>query len=341
MTATVAKTTRIVMLDPQPETEVAFAQSLLPEAGFAVAAPPPDGQATADLLAEADAVVTRSRPVGAEVFAAAPNLKLVQKYGGRPDRLDLEAARQAGVAVAVMPLRGCVAVAELAMTLILALSKQLIEAHRVTAEGAYRELGLEPKRTSQRVHAFQWMKLPHLQEIRGQTLGIVGFGEIGTEVAKRARAFEMEVLYYKREPLPAAIEQSLGVRAAPLDDLLRAADFVTLHVPHSPETDRLIGERELGLMKPSASLVNTCRGPVVDEAALIAALQQRTIAGAGLDVFDDEPLPFDNPLTHLDNVILTPHIGGGTGGAREKQLRDVLDNVVRFARGEPARHRLV
>ncbi len=340
MTATA--THRLVMLDPQPETEIAFAQGLLPETGFAFAAPPPGANdLPRDLLADAEAIVTRSRPVTAETIAASPHLKLVQKYGGRPDRLDLEAARQAGVAVAVMPLRGCIAVAELAMTLVLALSKQLIDAHQATVSGAYRDLGLEPKQTSQRVHAFQWMKLPRLQELSGQTLGIVGFGEIGTEVAKRARAFEMEVLYHKREPLPADIEQRLGVRAAPLDDLLRAADFVTLHVPHGPETDPLIGARELALMKPTASLVNTCRGPVVDEGALIEALRAGAIAGAGLDVFDQEPLPFDSPLTRLDNVILTPHIGGGTGGAREKQLRDVLDNVVRFARGEPIKHRLV
>jgi len=332
---------RIVMLDPQPESEVAFAHSLLPDEGFTVAAPPPESEATPDLLAAADAVVTRGKTVGADLLASAPHLKLVQKYGGRPDRLDLEAARRAGVAVAVMPLRGCIAVAELAMTLILALSKQLIAAHRDTAAGAYRDLGLTPTQTSQRVHAFQWMKLPHLREIRGQTLGIVGFGEIGTEVAKRARAFDMEVLYHKREPLPAAIERDLGVRAAPLDDLLRAADVVTLHVPHGPGTDPLIGARELALMKPTAYLVNTCRGPVVDEAALIDALERRAIAGAGLDVFDQEPLPHDSPLTRLDNVILTPHIGGGTGGAREKQLRDVLDNVVRFARGDEPRHRLV
>ena len=340
MTATASL--RVVMLDPTAETEIAFAQSLLPETGFAVVAPPAGAEGPSpDLLAGAQAIVTRSQPVTAETIAASPDLKLVQKYGGRPDRLDLDAARAAGVAVAVMPLRGCIAVAELAMTLILALSKQLVEAHQATVGGAYRELGLEPKQTSQRVHAFQWMKLPHLQEVRGQTLGIVGFGEIGTEVAKRARAFEMEVLYHKREPLPREIEERLGVRAAPLDELLGVADFVSLHVPHGPETDRLIGARELGLMKPTAYLINTCRGPVVDEAALIAALRSRAIAGAGLDVFDQEPLPFDSPLTQLDNVILTPHIGGGTGGAREKQMRDVLDNVVRFARGEPLRHRLV
>ena len=239
-------------------------------------------------------------------------MKIVQKYGGRPDRLDLDAARNAGVAVAVMPLRGCIAVAELAMTLILALSKQLIEAHRATATGAYRDLGLEPAPSSQRVFAFQWMKLPHLQEVRGKTLGLIGFGEIGTEVARRARAFEMNVLYSKREPLPAAIEEMLGVRAAPLDDLLRSSDFVSLHVPHGPETDRLIGARELALMKPTASIINTCRGPVIDEEALIAALHDGTIASAGLDVFTFEPLQFDSPAhparqRHLDPAYRRRH----------------------------------
>jgi glyoxylate reductase len=330
------------MLDPMPETEVIFAQSLLPETGFLVTAPAPDASAPSlELLATADAIVTRAEPVTAEILAASPNVKVVQKYGGRPDRLDLDAAEKAGVAVAVMPLCGCIAVAELTMTLILALSKQLITAHRLTATGAYRDLGLEPTPSSQRVHAFQWMKLPHLQEVRGTTLGLIGFGEIGTEVARRARAFEMNVLYYKREPLAAAIEEMLGVRAAPLDDLLRTSDFISLHVPHGPETDRLIGARELALMKPTASLINTCRGPVVDEAALIAALRERTIASAALDVFTLEPLQFDSPPTQLDNVILTPHIGGGTGGAREKQMRDVLANVVRFASREPLQHRLV
>jgi phosphoglycerate dehydrogenase-like enzyme len=332
----------IHMLDPMPETEMTFAQSLLPKSGFLVTAPAPDASAPSpELLATVDALVTRTQPVTAEILAASPNVKIVQKYGGRPDRLDLDAARNAGVAVAVMPLCGCIAVAELAMTLILALSKQLIEAHRATAAGAYRDLGLEPAPSSQRIFAFQWMKLPHLQEVRGKTLGLIGFGEIGTEVARRARAFEMNVLYSKREPLPAAIEEMLGVRAAPLDDLLRSSDFISLHVPHGPETDRLIGARELALMKPSASLINTCRGPVVDEEALIVALRNGTIASAGLDVFTLEPLQFDSPLTQLDNVILTPHIGGGTGGAREKQMRDVLANVVHFASGEPLQHRLV
>jgi len=123
--------------------------------------------------------------------------------------------------------------------------------------------------------------------------------------------------------------------------MLRDADFVLLSLPHTPESERLIGERELGLMKPSAFLVNIARGGLVDEKALVAALRERRIAGAGLDVFVEEPVPYDHPLLQLDNVILTPHIGGGSGGARVKQMSDVLDNVVRFARGEPARHVLV
>lgn len=342
MTAAPTTTFNLFMLDPTPQPEREFMQSLLPGDGFLVSATA-DGESESSptQLADIEAIVTRTQPVTAETIAASPNLKLVQKYGGRPDRLDLDAAKAAGVAVAVMPLRGCIAVAELAMTLLLALSKQLVEAHEATATGAYRGLGLEPAPTSQRVHAFQWMKLPHLQEVRGKTLGLVGFGEIGTEVAKRARAFDMDIVYAKREPLPAHIEAMLGVRSAPLDDLLRQSDFISLHVPHSEATDKLIGARELALMKPTASLINTCRGPVVDEEALIAALQNRTIASAGLDVFVLEPLQHDSPLTQLDNVILTPHIGGGTGGAREKQMRDVLDNVVRFARGESLLNRLV
>ncbi|MGH2618275.1 MAG: 2-hydroxyacid dehydrogenase, partial [Thermomicrobiales bacterium] len=284
MTAAPTRTYRVLMLDPTPDSEREFMQSLLPDDGFAMTATAADDAGPSpELLAEAEAIVTRTRPVSAETIAASPHLKLVQKYGGRPDRLDLDTAKEAGVAVAVMPLRGCIAVAELAMTLLLALSKQLVEAHRATAIGAYLELGLEPTLSSQRVHAFQWMKLPHLQEVRGQTLGLIGFGEIGTEVAKRARAFDMDVIYAKREPLPATIEAMLGVRAAPLDDLLRQSDFVSLHVPHSPETDGLIGARELSLMKPTASLINTCRGPVVDEEALSAALSDGTIAAAGLD----------------------------------------------------------
>jgi phosphoglycerate dehydrogenase-like enzyme len=328
----------ISWLDPQPDGEVEFAQGLLPD-GFEIAAPESDDPAEqARVLAGADAILTRRVPVDARVLSAAPRARFVQKYGGREDGLDLYAAEEADVAVAVMPLRGCIAVAELAMTLVLALSKELVAAHAATVSGAYRELGVEPVRTSERVIAFQWMKLSRLFEVYGKTLGIVGYGEIGTEVSRRARAFGMSVLYTKRHRLPEEIEGRLGVEWRELDDLLAESDVVLLTLPHTPDSERIIGERELGLMRTESYLVNTARGGLVDEDALVAALRDRRIAGAALDVFVDEPVPHDHPLLKLDNVILTPHIGGGTGGARVNQMSDVLDNIVRFFRDGEASH---
>jgi phosphoglycerate dehydrogenase-like enzyme len=318
----------IAWVDEQPEDDVALGNELVPD-GFRVVNLDGDG---------ADALVTKAAAVDASVLAAAPHARFVQKYGGREDGIDLGAAGAAGVTVATMPLRGCIAVAELATTLILALSKQLVVAHAATVEGRYRELGLTPEPTSQRKFAFQWMKLPHLLEVHGHTLGIVGYGEIGTEVSVRARALGMRVLYTKRTPLPEAIERRLGVAYRELDDLLGEADFVLLSLPHTPESDKIIGARELALMRPEAYLVNIARGPLVDEPALVDALASGRLRGAGLDVFVEEPVPYDNPLLALDNVIVTPHIGGGTGGARVNQMSDVLANVVRFARGEAPLH---
>ena len=318
----------IAWVDEQPENDLELGNELVPD-GFRVVNL--DGQG-------ADALVTKAAAVDASVLASAPGARFVQKYGGREDGIDLGAAGAAGVTVATMPLRGCIAVAELATTLILALSKQLVVAHRATVEGGYRELGLTPEPTSQRKFAFQWMKLPELLEVHGHTLGIVGYGEIGTEVSVRARALGMNVLYTKRTRLPEAIERRLGVAYRELDDLLGEADFVLLSLPHTPESDKIIGARELALMRPESYLVNIARGPLVDEPALVDALASGRLRGAGLDVFVEEPVPFDNPLLALDNVIVTPHIGGGTGGARVNQMSDVLANVVRFARGEAPLH---
>ena len=173
-----------------------------------------------------------------------------------------------------------------------------------------------------------------------RSLGIIGFGEIGTEVARRAQAFGMTVRYTKREPLSPVLESLLNVEYRPLPALLAESDVVLLATPHTAETDKIINAETLMYMRPTASLVNICRGGVIDEPALVAALREGRIAGAGLDVFREEPVPYDHPYLSLSNVILTPHIGGGTGGAREKQLRDVLANVARHAAGEAALHRV-
>ncbi|MCB0039309.1 MAG: hypothetical protein KDE23_06485 [Caldilinea sp.] len=332
----------VLFADPKGPADFEWITRLAPAQSLTLVAPEDASPAAlAALLPGADAIVTQNVAITGEMIAAASRLKLIQRFGTRPDGIDLAAARAAGVAVATMPLHGCIAVAELAMTLLLALSKNLVRAHDATVTGAYRALGVEPILTEQRRHKFQWMNMQsQMREVTGHTLGIIGFGEIGTETARRARAFGMKVIYNKRTRLPASVELAEEVTYAEKDDLLQAADFVLLSSPLTPETEKMIGARELALMKPSAFLVNISRGGVIDEAALVDALQNGQIAGAGLDVFLYEPIPFDHPLLQCDNVILTPHIGGGTGGARDRQMSEVLANVARFAADGSLAHRV-
>lgn len=331
----------VLFADPKSEADFEWIRALEPAQALHLIAPADASDAALHaLLPQADAIVTQHRVLTADMIGAAPQLKLIQRYGTRPDGVDLDAAQAANVQVATMPLRGCIAVAELAITLLLSLSKNLVRAHEATVSGAYRELGVEPIKTEQRRHNFQWMKLPGLLEVYGHTLGIIGFGEIGTEAARRARALGMRVLYNKRSRLPATVEEMEGVTYATKEEILQQSDFVLLSAPLTPETEGMIGASELAQMKSSAFLLNISRGGAIDEDALVDALKHGQIAGAGLDVFVYEPIPYDHPLLQCDNVILTPHIGGGTGGARDKQMCDVLENVLAFARGEAISHRV-
>jgi phosphoglycerate dehydrogenase-like enzyme len=332
----------IVMADPQPAEQAIWLQGLADPLGLRVQAPVAEDEAELKaLLAQAEGMIFQRRVVTAEILTAAPHLRVIQKMGGRRDKIDISAARARGIAVALMPMPGSVAVAEHAMTLLLACAKRLLLAHRLTATGAYRDLGIEPKVTTERSHGFQWMKMPDLVELAGLTLGIFGFGDIGNEIAKRARAFDMQILYHKRNRLEADLEAELGVAYADKDDLLRRSDFVVMTSPLTPETEKSIGARELALMQPTAYLINVSRGGVIEEEALVQALLSRQIAGAGLDVFVQEPIPHNHPLLSLDSVILTPHIAGGKGGARERQAVAILTNLKRFVDGQPLQHRIV
>jgi glyoxylate reductase len=171
------------------------------------------------------------------------------------------------------------------------------------------------------------------QEIYGSTLGIVGFGRIGQAMARRATGFSMKILYNSRSPKPEA--ENLGAEFRDLDDLLKESDFVSLHVPLSAETRRIIGARELALMKPTAYLINTARGPVVDPTALYDALSNHRIAGAGIDVFDEEPVPMSDPLLTLDNITVLPHIGSATVATRAKMACMAAENLVAGLQGKP------
>ena len=173
-----------------------------------------------------------------------------------------------------------------------------------------------------------------LQELDGKVLGIVGMGNIGREVALRARPFGCRMVYYDIEGLPPQLEEELGVERMELDDLMRTSDIVTLHVPLTPETRHLIDGEKLALMKPEAFLLNLARGEVVDEEALAEALEEDRLAGAGIDVFTQEPIDPANPLLKSPKVILSPHLAGSTSESRIRIIQVTIDNVVRVLRGE-------
>ncbi|MGQ9583842.1 MAG: 2-hydroxyacid dehydrogenase [Anaerolineae bacterium] len=299
---------------------------------------PGEGQ-DARALASADfeGLVAETAPVDRALLDALPSLRAVLKMGRSYYNVDAEAVRERGLAFGSVPRKGPNCVAELAMTLILALSKDLLVSHESVAGGAYRLRGLRPERTAQWKMAFHWMHNTRVHEVRGKTLGIVGMGEIGCELALRAHAMGMRNVYYKRHPLSAELEARFHAEYRDLKALLQESDYVCLAVPHTAETERMIGRDQLALMKPSAYLVNICRGGVVDEEALIEALAANQIAGAGLDVFTFEPLQADSPLCDLDNVILTPHIGGGTGTNRTLELGETLEEMVRVLSGQRPR----
>lgn len=267
---------------------------------------------------DADFIVAATARIDGEVLASAPRLRLVQHQGVGYDNVDVAACKERGVAVALTPEGTTIGVAEHTFLLILALYKRLR-----TAEGALRAGGWPV-----------WELRAQSFEMAGKTLGIVGFGRIGREVARRAVAFDATVLYYDPFPAPPEVEGALSTAYRPLDDLLRVADIVTLHLPLTTATRGVIDGRALGLMKPTAILINTARGPLVDEPALVEALKSGGISGAGLDVFEREPPGAEHPLLPLENVVLTPHIAAGTSDAFRTKMQAVAANVRRVVQGQ-------
>ena len=275
-------------------------------------------------------LIAQTAAVEAALLDKLPNLKAALKLGRSYFNIDVDALRARGIAFGSVPRKGPNCVAELALTLILALSKDLVVGNEAVSLGAYRYRGLKPEKTGERKIAFRWMQNTRVHEVVGKTLGIIGMGEIGCELARRASVLGMKNIYYKRTPLSAELEGVFDATYAELDDLLRQSDYVCVATPQTPETEGLLGAAQIALMKESAYIVNIARGGVIDEEAMIAALQEDRIAGAGLDVFVYEPLPADSPLCSLDNVILCPHIGGGSGTNRTIELGAALAEMNRL-----------
>jgi phosphoglycerate dehydrogenase-like enzyme len=264
-------------------------------------------EALKDLVPQAEAIYIYQHFLPAAFIQSAPSLRFIQKHGLNCKNIDLSAATARGIPVATIPLVRNAVVAEQAMALMLACSRKIIPGHQAVVGAVYREMGIEPVRTAQREHKGNWPKIANLAELKEASAGIIGLGDIGMEIARRCRAFDMEVFYYQRQPHPPAVEAMYEARYLPLEELLARVDYLVLVLPHTPESEGLIGARELARMKPSATLINVARGAVVDEDALAVALEEGRIAMAGLDVFREEPLPASSPLLRLPNVVLTPH----------------------------------
>jgi glyoxylate reductase/D-3-phosphoglycerate dehydrogenase len=251
------------------------------------------------------------------LYAGAPKLKLIQLLSAGYDRADLAAARKAKVPISNNGGANSVAVSEHALLLMLAVSRKLIQQHANVTGGRWRG-----------------NSVPKVNELRGKTLGIIGLGTIGKKTARLAQAFGVIVTYYDIARITEAEEDALNVRFRLLPEIVSKSDIISLHVPLNDTTRHLLGAAEIARMKPTALIINTSRGPVIDETAMHAALAAGKIGGAGLDVFDEEPPPANNPLFTLDNVVLTAHLAGPTWESNEARLRNGFDNVQRVARGE-------
>jgi D-3-phosphoglycerate dehydrogenase len=271
----------------------------------------------------AQVLITEADFVTEETFAAAPNLRLVGVCRGNVGmHVDLPAATEHGVLVLHTPGRNAVAVAELTLGLMLMLARRVLQADRLVRSGGW----------DSPLCAVHWGSL----ELAGKTAGLIGLGAVGREVARRLQALDVEVLAHD----PYVRNQVFAKNLVSLEELLRRSDLVSVHCASTAETRGLIGAQELALMKPTAFLINTARAAIVDEAALIEALQAGRIAGAALDVFSVEPLPPHHPLLELDNVILTPHIGGAPTDVVRRHSWMLTRDILRWRRGERPLHLL-
>ncbi len=276
---------------------------------------PPAREVLLREVAGVDGVVTMlSDRVDAAFFDAAPTLKVVSNYAVGFDNIDVPEATRRAIPVGNTPGVLTDTTADLAFALLMAAARRIVEGAQYVQSGAWKT----------------WGPMTLLgQDVHGATLGIVGMGRIGQAMARRGRGFDMRVLYSGGQP-----DEQMEAEQVELDDLLRQSDFVSLHVPLTPKTRGLIGARELALMKPTAILINTARGPIVDSAALHDALANGTIAYAALDVTDPEPVPLDDPLLALDNCLIIPHLGSASHATRGKMARMAAENLLAGLRGE-------
>ncbi|MGP9764319.1 hydroxyacid dehydrogenase [Halomonas sp. AOP13-D3-9] len=292
---------------------------LLQEAGIRVVhAPASDPASLSSVLGTADALIVRSAEVNRTMLDQARRLKLVGVHGVGVNAIDIAAATEHGVIVANTPGSNAQAVAEQAIALMFAVARRVPLADRTVREGDF--------------FAFKY-SVPMI-ELEGCTFGVVGFGNIGQRTARMAKGLGMRVVTYSPNAPDSALAEMGVERARSLEALLSDADIVSIHVGLNERTHNLIGRQELALMKPTSLLINTGRGGTVDEIALAEVLAEERLAGAGLDVFAVEPMPYNHPLLSLDNVVVSPHNGGSTAASMSRTACAVARHVVAISRGK-------
>ncbi len=312
---------QVVMYGPSENGLDAF-QRVAPEGveiGWVDSSQSLEGQAAE--LRDAQVMIVAGAHVTVEVARLASNLKLVQTTSAGTDQLDKTTLGEMGIRVSNNGGGNAVAVAEHTIALLVSTIRKLqLQFNAVKAgewAGDIREA---------------WFS--QANEIAGKTVGIVGLGRIGSRVASRLQGWECDVIYSDVVDPPEGIEDELNLTRVSLDELLQSSDIISLHVPLTSQTRGMISDREFDLMKPTAVFINACRGPVVDEAALIRAMEAGKIAQAGLDVLEQEPTPVDNPLLHMDNVLVTPHLASFTQESGEKSRTFAMYNAARILRGD-------
>ena len=278
-----------------------------------------------DHCGQAHVIVVDGTPVNREVIDNSPNLKLVALLRGGVENADLDALKERGIPLVHAPQRSADAVADYTVGMMIAENKNIARSHHFIIEGRWRK---------------NYINQDYVHNMRTRTVGIIGFGQIGSRVAKRLSGFDSRIIAY--DPfMDAEAIRSAGAEAVSLEELLEQSDFVTLHLRTSQATHHIIDADALAQMKPTAYLINTARSPLVDEEALAEALREHRIGGAAIDVFDAEPLPADHPYLSLDNVTLTPHIAGTCADTWHASVEIGLEELSRYLRGEPFQNRRI
>lgn len=282
---------------------------------------PPPKQHIIEKAKDADALATLlTDKIDSEVFDAALKLKIVAQMAVGFDNIDVKEATKRGIYVTNTPGVLTETTADFAWALLMAVARRVVEADRYVRTGRWK---------------VSWHPSMLLgRDVYGATLGIIGAGRIGAAVARRAKGFSMKILYYDVVPMPPEIEKELGAKRVDLETVFKESDFVSIHVPLTKETYHMVNEERLKLMKKTAFIVNNARGPVIDEKALYKALKEGWIAGAALDVFEQEPTSVDNPLLKLENVVVAPHISSASHETRSKMAEMVAENLVAFFQGK-------